>query len=115
MKLAKLGLVGGMIATMTITAMPVAAQEVWIYQAVSPNNAIAIYPAPPVDIAYPADGSSARVISGGSSSQHEILLTPQEEARRLQSPQIIIDTVPISLARSLSFPPASHTNATSLP
>ena len=89
-------------AILLLAAENASGQEAWIYQMVTPDDKTTTYLTPPENIAAPPGGVPAPIISGKASvSQHAVPITAQQEARRLQAPQLVIDTVPAALAGNL--------------
>ena len=76
-----------------------AAQDVWAYAVVGPDNKPVIMFRPPVDLTYPAPGEPMPIVGPIENPMGSgIRLTPQEAARRQNAPRVIIMLLPAQQA-----------------
>ncbi len=80
-----------------------AAQEVWAYAVVGPDNKPVVTFRPPVDLTYPAPGAPMPVVGPLENAVgYGIRLTPQEAARRQSAPRVIIMLLPAQQAININ-------------
>ena len=96
---------------------PAAAQDVWAYAVVGPDNQPTITFRPPVDLTYPPAGVPMPVVGPNEdASARGIRLVPQEAARRQSAHKVIIMLLPAQQAINISrMPTQQSTNPGTLP
>ena len=85
-----------------------AAQDVWAYATIARDSPSTIRFTPPVDLTYPKPGQPIPMLGPNEdAASRGIRLTPQQAARRLAEPKVVILLLPVRQAENIRTMPTS--------
>ena len=89
-------------------ASTAAAQDVWAYATIRGDNTATVRFVAPVDLTYPLPGQPMPMVGPNEDpAARGIRLTPQQAARRLAAPKIVIMLLPVQQAANIRTMPSN--------